>query len=191
MFMSGGEGFLDGTGAGQEWEDPGNQEDEKEVVIDPTIAERARQEKRREHQQSARDYIVTAAACAIAGVLAPIMINASLVTGSPYPRESALEDRVNDEIVIRSADTTIDPYSLNDRLKVSGLIGQNPNLNNPNFIGAAERIIQDNQSESWGSKNAGLVAFTAGLVGVGGTLWCSYMANRHHRSARENEGNTM
>ena len=191
MFMSGGEGFLDGTGAGQEWEDPGNQEDEKEVVIDPTIAAYARQQERRRHQQSAFDNIVTAAACAIAGVLAPIMINTNLVTGSPYPRESALEARANDEIVIRNADKKINPYWLNNRQQVTGLIGQNPNLNNQNFRGAAERIIQDNQSESWGSKIAGFVALTAGLTGLGGTLWFSYKAYGHHCSARENDGNTM
>ena len=158
---------------------------------DPTIAAYARQQERRRHQQSARDNIVTALACASAGVLAPIMINANWVTGSPYPPESALEDRANDEIVIRNADKEINPYWLHDRQQATNLIGKNPNLNNQDFIGAAERIIQDNQSESWGSKNAGLVALAAGLAGLGGTLWFSYKAYGHHCSARQDEGNTM
>ena len=158
---------------------------------DPTIAAYARQQERRRHQQSAFDNIVTALACASAGVLAPIMINTNLVTGSPYPRESALEARANDEIVIRNADKKINPYWLNNRQQVTGLIGQNQNLKEPQFIGAAERIIKDNQSESWGSKIAGFVALTAGLTGLGGTLWFSYKAYGHHCSARQDEGNTM
>jgi hypothetical protein len=187
MFMSGGEGFLDGTGSGQEWEDPGNGEEPKEVVIDPTIAERALREARENSLKSARDYTVAAVACAFAGILTPIMINANWVTGSPYPRESALGDRANDERVIRDFDSTITPYRLNDRRQVTELIGKNSDLNNQNFIGAAGRIIQDNPSESWGSNIARFVGSAAGLAGFFGTLGCSYMAFRHSRASGQYE----
>jgi hypothetical protein len=158
----------------------------RELKDDPTIEARAFRQERERCLQKARDYRVTAVACAIAGILTPIMINANWVTGSPYPRESALDDRANDERVIRDFDSTITPYRLNDRRQVAELIGEKPDLDNQNFIGSAGRIIQDNQSESWVSKSAPIVGGGAALVGIIGSAILGCQAHKHRNNARDN-----
>ena len=159
----------------------------RELPYDPAIEVRAFRQERERCLQEARDYTMTAVACAFAGILTPIMINANWVTGSPYPRESALDGRAKDEIVIRGFDSTITPYRLSDRRQVAELIGEKPDLNSQEFKGAASRIIQDNQSESWGSNIARFVGSAAGLAGFLGALGCTYMAFRHSRAAGQYE----
>ncbi len=50
----------------------------------------------------------------------------------------------------------------------------------------ASRVIQNNQSESWGSKFASGVGGAAAAAGIGGVLFFGYQAHKHSNDARDN-----